>query len=95
MTASKESVKYGDKCYEVERNDFTLHRMLAYAGLIFLVNGAGVYALLDMRVPGIVLMALSILLFIVYFFMVYKRHAKIKNSLVIECKDSFRRYSIW
>jgi hypothetical protein len=96
MTTSKEeSVKYGDKCYETEPNDFTFHRMYAYTGAAFLLLSGGLFAATEMKAVAFALLVLAMILFGMYFFVVYKRHTKIKNSSVIECKDSFRTYSIW
>ncbi len=94
-TSMTTGVKYGDTCYEVEPNDHSFHIVILYPTFLFLLISGGLFFSGFKPLWWIVPLILGIFFALTYLFYVYNRHTKIKNSPKIECKDSFRTYSIW
>lgn len=93
LSPSKQNVKYGSECYNVDLI-FSMHVLFMYFALGLYVVAGGMYYM-EYKPWFYVPLAIGILLMILYFRNVYKKHRNIVNSEKIECKDEYRKVSIW
>lgn len=92
LQSSKMNVKYGSECHRID-SEFNFSIVYLFVSVFMFLLSCCLYFI---KFPLFYIpIILGIILSITYLWNVYSKHKRITNSEKIECKEDYRKISIW